>query len=244
MLRPTRPVDHLLLIVACLLITASSALGSPSGLNNIPTTDVAPPNTLVLQTWFNWADERPPEQFIGFKVGAYKGLELGVDWKAYGATHGHPTLQGKYAFDIKNEWWKGVVGVANVSDHRTDQGEVFPYVATSVDAKLVRLHFGFAPEPHNEAFFVGIDRTLPVLNRNLQLKADAIHINDKNDALFSMGFLYDLKPLGDKADKSSSGLSKFLGKVISNIVVECWVSVPSTGGQEVYTFKLNYVINF
>ena len=244
MFRLTRPIHHSLLIVTCLVITGGSVLASPSGLNNIPTTDVTPVRTLVLQTWFNWADGRQPEQFTGFKVGAYEGLELGVDWKAYGAVHGHPALQGKYAFDIQEGWWRGVVGVANVSEDRADQGKIFPYVATSVDVKLVRLHFGFAPEAHNEAFFAGIDRTLPVLNRNLQLKADEIHINDKEDVLFSAGFLYEFGRRNSADKPPLTGLAGILDCVAKNMVLEGWVSMPSTGDPEVYTLKLNYVIKF
>ncbi len=241
MIRSRRSIWCLLFV---LLLSAQLAWGSPSGLNNIPTTDFVPEGILVFQNWINFGNDMQPEGYFGLKYGVpgLEGLEIGIDWKAIGETHGHAALQAKYTFDIKEDLWKGVVGIANVSDNRKHNGEVFPYVATSVDLEMVRLHAGFAAQPHNEAFFAGIDRTVPFLNRNLQLKADVIQINDMNDALFSVGFLYDLAPLSD--EPARSGLMRVLQEFSKNIVLEGWVSIPSTGGEEVYTLKMNYVIKF
>ena len=241
---PNRTLRYVLMGAVCLCVVGSPVWGSPSGLNNIPTTDVVPPRTLVLQTWRNLGYNRHPQQFVAFKAGGFKGLEFGVDWKAIDDTHGHAELQVKYAFDIAGDWFKGVVGVANLSDNRQHNGYFFPYVATSVDVKLVRLHFGYAPQPHNEAFFAGIDKTVPFLNRNLQLKADGIQINDKKDVLFSAGFLYDFNPLNEDSEAPRSGAIRFLEAITKNIVLEAWVSMPSTGHQESYTLKFNYVISF
>ncbi len=241
MIRSMRSIWCLLFV---LLLSGQLAWGSPSGLNNIPTTDVVPENILVFQTYFNFANDMQTEEYFAFKYGVpgLEGLEIGIDWKGIGASHGHAALQAKYAFDIDEDFWKGVVGIANVSDHRPHNGEVFPYVATSVDLDLVRLHAGFAGQPHNEAFFAGIDRTLPFLNRNLQLKADVIQFNDMDDALFSVGFLYDFSPIND--EPISSGWIGVLEEISRNIVLEVWVSIPSTSAEEVYTLKFNYVIRF
>ncbi len=228
----------------CILSTGSVLRASPSGLNNIPTTDVVPVKTLVLQTWFDWADDAHPKQTAAFKAGLVKGLEFGVDWKFNDVAHSHAALQAKYAFDIAEDVWRGVVGIANVSDNRQHNGDIFPYVATSVDLKLARLHFGYAPEPHNEAFFAGIDRTFPFLERNLQLKADAIHVDDKDDVLFSAGFLYELGRQRAEGEAARGGLLGVLDKMLENIILEAWVSMPSTGANEIYTVKLNYVIKF
>ncbi len=228
----------------CLCAAVHSAWASPSGLNNIPTTDVVPEKTVVVQTWLNMAENAQTQQFVGFKAGVLKGLEAGIDWKANGETHGHAELQAKYAFDIMGDWWKGVGGVANLTDNRQHNGYFFPYAATSVDLKVFRLHFGYAPQPHNEAFFAGIDRTVTFLNRNLQLKADAIHINDKKDVLFSAGFLYEFGPRDIAEEPSKSGIQGLLADITKNLILEAWVSLPSTGEEEVYTVKLNYVIKF
>ncbi len=241
MVRSMRSIWCLLFV---LLLSGQQAWGSPSGLNNIPTTDFVPEGILVFQTWFNFGKDMQTEEFFGFKYGVpgLEGLEIGIDWKGIGDPHGHAALQAKYTFDLEEDVWKGVVGIANVSDNRKHNGEVFPYLATSVDLKMVRLHAGFAPQPHNEAFFAGIDRTLPFLNRNLQLKADVIQINDMDDALFSVGFLYDFAPIND--EPTSSDWIGVLEEISRNIVLEAWVSMPSTGAEEVYTLKLNYVIRF
>ncbi len=234
-----------LLIGMMFLCTAgNSAWASPSGLNNIPTTDVVPVKTLVLQTWLNMAEKAKTQQFVGFKTGVIEGLEVGIDWKANGQTHGHAELQAKYAFDIIGDWGKGVVGIANVTDNRQHNGEVFPYAAISADLKVFRLHFGFAPQPHNEAFFAGIDRTILVLNRNLQLKADAIHINDKRDVLFSVGFLYEFGPQENAEETPEPGIMGILNEITKNLILESWVSLPTSGDEEVYTVKFDYVISF
>ena len=241
-----RAIGRYCVLIGTILLFAAGQLawGSPSGLNNIPTTDVVPENVLVFQTWFNFADDMQTEEFFGFKYGVpgLEGLEIGIDWKGIGDPHGHAAFQAKYAFDIEEDLWRGVVGIANVSDNRKHNGEVFPYVASSVDLEIVRLHAGFAAQPHNEAFFAGIDRTFPFLNRNLQLKGDVIQINDMDDALFSVGFLYDFAPLSD--EPTSPGFMGVLEDIGRNIVLEGWVSMPTTGGEEVYTLKLNYVIKF
>ncbi len=239
MIRSMRSIWCLLFV---LLLSGQLAWSSPSGLNNIPTTDFVPENILVFQNWINFANDMQPEGFFGLKYGVpgVEGLEIGMDWKGIGEPHGHAAFQAKYTFDIEEDLWKGVVGIANVSDNRKHNGEVFPYVATSVDLEMVRLHAGFAAQPHNEAFFAGIDRTFPFRNRNLQLKADVIQINDMHDALFSVGFLYDFAPLSEEPTRS--GLMGFLQKMSKNIILEGWVSKPSTGGDEIYTLKLNYVI--
>ena len=228
----------------CLFVVCQLAWGSPSGLNNIPTTDVVPEKKLVLQTWLNLAENMHPQQYVGFKAGPLKGVEFGVDWKANDNVHGHATLQAKYGFDIKKDLLRGVIGIADLSDDCEHNGYYFPYAATSLDIDIFRLHFGYAPQPHNERFFAGIDKTFPFLNRNLQLKGDAIHINDREDVLFSAGFLYELAPLDNGGGAAPEGLLGVLDKFLRNIILEGWVSMPSTGDQEVFTLKVNYVISF
>ncbi len=239
-----RHIYYLLLVVFCILLVGRSAWGSPTGLNNIPTTDIVPERTFVWQGWLNAAGGEHPQQFVGFKYGLFKDVEFGVDWKANDVTHAHATYQVKYAFDIKDDIWRGVIGVADLSDNREHNGDFFPYAATSLDLKVLRLHFGYAPQPHNERFFGGIDKTVSFLDRNLMLRFDGIHINDKEDMLFSAGFLYELWPHGGGEDTQNSGLLGALDRIARNMALESWVSLPSNGEKEVYTVKLNYVIKF
>jgi hypothetical protein len=234
----------LVFVVCCLHLAGSSVRGSSSGLNNIPTTEITPENILVFQNWGNYAGGEHPSQFVGFKYGLFKDVEIGVDWKASDHPHGHAAFQAKYSFDIDGDVLRGVIGIADFSDNRADNGYLFPYAATSLDLKVLNVHFGFAPQAHNERFFGGIDKTVSFLDRNLKLRFDGIHINDKEDMLFSAGFLYELAPhvKGDKTPQT--GLAGFLSDITENIVLESWVSKPSNGDKETYTVKLNYVVRF
>jgi hypothetical protein len=217
---------------------------TPTGLNNIPTTDVVPENVLVFQTWGNFAGGERPGQFVGFKYGPFKNLEVGIDWKANDQPHRHAEFQAKYAFDIDQDVWRGVIGVANLSDNRQHNDEFFPYLATSLDLEALRLHFGFSSQPHNEAFFGGFDKTVSFLDRNLMLRFDGIQRNNKKDVLFSTGFLYELWPNDGGQGTQKDGLAGTLDSIVRNMAVESWVSLPSTGDKEIYTVKLNYVIKF
>jgi len=228
-----------------LVLARQSADASPSGLNNIPTTDVVPPKVLVLQSWTNLTDDGHPELFVAFKFGVFKGLEAGVDQKANGDPHGHATFQAKYAFDIlQSAPWRGVVGIANVSDHRTHQGEAFPYVATSYDFGVLRAHLGYSCQKHNEAFFGGLDRTVVLLGRDLQLKADVTQVNNSANTLYSAGFLYNFRPRADNGGPDQPGAANVLHALLRSIILESWVSKRSASSAETLTVKLNYVIEF
>jgi hypothetical protein len=244
MICKARQIYYSLFVVFCILLAVRSAWGTPTGLNNIPTTDIVPENVLVFQTWGNFAGGERPEQFVGFKYGLFRDVEIGVDWKANNQPHGHAMLQAKYAFDIEPDLLRGVVGVAELSDNREHNGDFFPYAATSLDLKTFRLHFGYASQPHNERFFGGIDKTVSFLDRNLMLRFDGIHINDKEDMLFSAGFLYELAPRNSSSKAEEHGLAGFLNSIAKNMILESWVTIPSTGDKEVYTLKLNYVYRF
>ncbi len=233
------PVRSVLLVVVFVSLGGAWAWASPTGLNNIPTTDVVPKDILVLQTWATWGSQHP-DLFVGAKYGLLDGLEVGLDWKYNDEPHGHLALQAKYAFDLPGEHWRGVVGVANVSDDTGHQGDIFPYVATSYDLEVFRLHFGYTDQHHNEGFFAGIDKEVTVLNRGMVLRGDVIQVNDGDDLLYSAGFLYDLRPPeGEKRE----GFMGFWDTCTRNVLVETWVNMP-TRGEASLTAKLNYVINF
>lgn len=228
------------------LLAWSPAWATSTGLNNIPTTDIVPERVLVFQTWGNFAGGEHPDQFVGFKYGVFEDVEIGVDWKANDKPSRHAAFQAKYAFDIKPDLLRGVVGVAELSDKDNCgvDGRLFPYAATSLDLETVRLHLGYTAQPHDEGFFGGFDKTVLFLDRNLQLRFDGIHVNDKNDMLFSTGFLYDLAPRRGGNETEETGLMGVLADITKNMLLESWVSMPSTGDKETYTVKLNYVIRF
>ncbi|MHC4526850.1 MAG: hypothetical protein ACYS29_03160 [Planctomycetota bacterium] len=245
-----REVDcacYFLLFAAVLVLLAvSSARATSTGLNNIPTTDTVPEKILVFQTWGNFAGGEHPDQFVGFKYGLFQDVEIGADWKANDKPSRHAAFQAKYAFNIEPDLLRGVVGVAELSDkdNRGIDGGLFPYAATSLDLKTVRLHLGYGAQPHNEAFFGGFDKTILFADRDLMLRFDGIHINDKDDMLLSAGYIYDLAPKTASSRPAPDGLMGFLDSISRNMLVESWVSKPTTGDKEVYTLKLNYVVRF
>jgi hypothetical protein len=219
-----RHFRRLLLVVLCLVFASGRAWATPTGLNNIPTTDVVPKDILVLQTWAVLADD----------------AEVGLDWKANHDPHGHVAFQAKYAFGLGDDAWKGVIGIANVSGETQHQGHVFPYAATSYDLEAFRLHLGYTTQHDNEGVFAGADKTVSFLDRDLTLRADAIQVNRRDDILYSAGFLYDLRPPGGEI---RPGLKGAWDKLTKNLLLESWVTAPSTGSASL-TLKLNYVIEF
>lgn len=55
-------------ILSCALL-ASPLFGTPSGLNNIPTADVTPMGTFVLQPFTNFGNDHDTDLTLGFKTG-------------------------------------------------------------------------------------------------------------------------------------------------------------------------------
>ena len=89
MINPIRSRFSALLVLVCVGVLGGSVWASPTGLNNIPTTDVVPKNVLVLQTWRNMADDTHTQSYVGMKFGPFRNAEIGIDWKADDRSHGH-----------------------------------------------------------------------------------------------------------------------------------------------------------
>lgn len=207
------------------LIIAGCAAGSPSGLNNIPTSDVAPEKVLVLQTWGDFADNNYPVGMAGFKYGLIKGVEVGLDQKLQKGDEGALTFQAKWQWQIPGlTSVMPLVGVANISDDRDKTGEVDPYLVLTLDAGISRFHLGYSFQDDNQAVFAGIDKTFKVAERDLVLRGDVRQVSDGDDLLGSVGVLHVLP---------------------YNFVFEGWGSFPSNSdSDESVTIKLNYVISF
>ncbi len=234
------PTGVTFLVVGALLLGGSFAWGTPSGLNNIPTTDTAPTGTIVLQTLTNFGQDVRSTYLFGFKMGVIENLEMGADWLRQAEPEQHPAFQAKYTFDLGREWPKLGGGVANVSAHRERNGHMMPYIVGSYDVKLIRAHAGYNFQHDNFGFFTGLDRTFPALRRDLTLRADYIQIDNRHHGVASVGGMYNLRPRD--LDVESASISE---RIIANVVVEGWYSLPSTSAVEDYfTVKLNYVIDF
>ena len=199
---------------------------SPSGLNNIPNVDVAGRNVLVFQVWGNYASGASPAYIAGFKYGLPADIEIGLDSRVDSDDGGPLTGQAKWRIPLPgaDAPYAALIGVANISDDRDDAGEADPYVVTGFDLDLARLSLGYSFQEDNYSFFAGLDETFTVQSRDLVPRADVRQIQDGDEWLLSAGLLHVL-PL--------------------NLVFEGWVSVPTAdGAEEVYTAKLNYVIEF
>lgn len=205
--------------------TAPLLQASPSGLNNIPTADVAPVKVLVFQGYGNLSSNSRPDWWAGFKFGAYKNLELGFDARVNpdDADAEAYALQANYRIDLHEKTALGL-GVANLGD-RAHNGYEDYYGVLTHDLEFARLHLGYSFQKNNETVFGGIDKTIPVFERGLTLRSDVRQVADRDDTMISAGLMYDLG---------------------NNFIVESWVShlLDDNDADEVYTVKLNYVIKF
>ena len=207
------------------LLYAGPAFATATGLNNIPTADVVPEKVLVLQYYGNFANNAGPDHFLGFKYGPVENVEIGLDGRVF-STEGErdefTAAQGKIRFEL-GEKLAVAAGVANLGD-RARAGREFPYAVLSYDFGLFRAHAGGTVQKDNEGFFGGIDKTVTLFERDLTLRSDLIQVNDGDDVVASVGFLYDF------------------GR---NMLAESWVSFPSDSSQEdSLTVKLDFVIAF
>jgi hypothetical protein len=207
------------MLIIMLSLCAASAWAAPSGLNNIPTADVAPTNVLVLQAFSSFGQDTPPSWFAGFKYGVLENLEAGIDGRLDGpGANTDPALQVKYRFPLDPQTALAA-GIANITGDTDKNGNTFPYLVLSHDFTGVRGHLGYSFENDNQALFVGLDKAV---NTKLTLRADWIQVADGHESLSSLGFI--------------SPLNK-------DWLVEGWATFPSqNGAQTGYVLKLDYVL--
>lgn len=209
--------------VICVLCPLT-ALATPTGLNNIPTSDVVPKKVLVLQGIAEVGNDNKPDYFTGFKYGLLENLEVGLDGRIFPESGLEETLTGqmKYRFEL-TDLDAVAFGVANLGD-RAKTGFEDYYLAYSHNFNWVRLHLGGSLQRDNEGGFVGIDKTVKFLGRDWTWRADFKQSNDAHDTISSIGFIYDLG---------------------HNVLMESWVSFPTQEGKEEFTtIKINYVFKF
>ncbi|MFQ5808762.1 MAG: hypothetical protein ACE5JM_03995 [Armatimonadota bacterium] len=220
-------------IAACAsLALTGPVLATPSGLNNIPTSDVVSEGVLVLQQFTNFGDTQAVVSTVGFKYGPVRNVEIGVDDNlgiarsglagngvagAGGAPASISVFQAKYRLLDRPGGWAGAVGVANLSD-ASEAGAAVQYLALSKPVGKARLHGGYLVQGGTDALFAGLDG--PLTDRTTG-RVDLIQTDDGREVLTSVGFISELA-------------SRFL--------VEGWVSFPSESGpNNTFTLKFNYV---
>ncbi len=210
-------------------VVVQQAFCTPSGLNNIPTADVADTGVLVLQQMNNLRlggfDGR---HVLAFKYGIAPNAELG--WVGaprhsgsrrdfllgVGAAASYPTtFHGKVKVPIQDKLQMGV-GIINLNNSAKTAGHPVYYSVLSQHLKWARVHFGFMTTKGSDGLFVGLDKTIGLWT----LRAD---FNDVGSgSVFTFGFL---RPLS------------------SEWILEGWLSFPTAKGvRETATVKLNYVV--
>ena len=226
-----RSLVVLAIVVFFTLVGVDECWSTPSGLNNIPTADVAPANVLVLQQFSTYADDKLPSHSLGAKfglpqfelVGFTQGVEVGVDGqfgptsKPRAATAG----QAKYRLELI-KGTAAAIGVANITGEKHQ--DLFPYAVLSHDFGPLRFHGGYKWVTDNQGGFWGIDIPLKkLLVQDITLRTDLIHIQDRQHVLGSIGFIWSLP---------------------WNFLLESWVSFPSDGDKRAVTIKFDYVVDF
>lgn len=214
------------------LVGVDKCLATPTGLNNIPTADVAPENILVLQQFSTYADNKLPVHSLGakfglgeFQLGGFvQGIEIGVDGQFASTTKPRAATAGqaKYRLELIKETTALGIGIANITGEKHQ--DLFPYVVLSHNFRLFRLHAGYKWPTDNQGGFWGIDVPLKQLvTQDITLRTDLIHFNDRRHVLGSLGFIWVLP---------------------WNFLLESWVSLPSNGDKRAFTLKFDYVIDF
>ena len=213
-----------IVFIIFLLPISQICWASPTGLNNIPTTDVVGDKTLVLQGWLTAGEEMSPLYVTGFKYGIIDKLEIGLDSKVGSGDAGPIALQGKFKiieFDFRFAALAGIEGITLDEDIGEN---IVPYVAISQDLKFFRLHGGYNFQKDNFGLFFGIDKKFDIFEQELIVRSDLKQVNDGNNVLASGGILLTLP---------------------FNLALETWISVPSDDDdEESFTVKLNYIFKF
>ena len=206
------------------LLTAS-ALGTPSGLNNIPTADTVPHRTVAVQA-FDTFSSHSDDFWMGFKTGWDLTDKLHLEWGL--DSHLSPDPAGPLYFQTKvgfSPWEDGKIalGVAGVGLTNKDRaGDPFTYAVLTQDLHFARLSVGYGLQTNTNTVLLGLDRTFKVFDRNLNLNADLVQTGDQSGWLTALGVKYDLT---------------------KHIVIESWVNLPDQGDASVMA-KINFVFTF
>jgi hypothetical protein len=223
---------HLLvLLIVC--ASAVSALGTPTGLNNIPTAETIDHRTVAVQFFSSFGGSNQfatsgpgkTSDWVGFKTGwDFKPLHLewGLD-SVLGTGFSGPLL---FQTKARIQPWQdgmfalGVAGVALTDTQRA--GDPFTYAMLYHDFHLVRLHAGYGLQTHGNSYLFGVDRTWKLFDRDLNLNADLVQSRNQQGLITAIGATY------------------FLSK---HIVLETWANFPDRDRVSLIT-KINYVFTF
>lgn len=221
-------------IVAALFASAAiqqAAMATPSGLDNIPTADTPPDKVVVLQAWDTFGDKAVHDFNLGMKFGVRPWgsdgwaprFEGGLDSSIFPGASGPIAFQGKVAVHPWEQLPTFCIGSANLelsSADRDKAGEPFNYLVLTEDLNVFRLHAGYAVQTKNNAGFFGIDKSIKIMNHDVDLCADAIQTNDQHYWLASVGTKVELT---------------------HNLMFEGWTSIPVDHGTVSFLLKLDWI---
>jgi hypothetical protein len=238
---------HAAQLIGALLCTgtlaiAAQATASPTGLNNIPTTDTPGHRLIVIQAYFTSDGADVNNAFAAFKGGldlsefglASLRFEYGVDGRLGDTGAGPTTAQFKIATDptvwADNgalDWTPSIaVGLSNLaftSADRNDAGQPNPYLVLTKDLSIFRVHTGYAFASDNPAAFFGFDRAFNLGQTRFSPRFDITQIDDQAQWMCSAGFIWELN---------------------KRVAIEAWISQPFENGQTMFTLKFDFGFSF
>jgi hypothetical protein len=221
--------------VAAAVLVPTPALATPTGLNNIPTADTPGDREIVFQAFADFRDEVHNSYWIGFKGGLRpwnQRLEYGADGRLGDGDPSAAVLQFKYAiafkelFKSENNLPLAAVGVANLaltSEDRDDIGQPATYLVATQDFDWFRATAGYQFQHQNDAAFFGFDTTFELFDRDFMLRTDYRQIDDQDQWLGSVGFIYFID---------------------EHFALESWASFPFESGEPIFTIKLDVIFKF
>lgn len=189
----------------------------------------------MFQAFANIRNERHDDYWIGFKGGLRpwdQRFEYGLDGRLGESDPSAAVLQFKYAVSfaelLKSEdnLPLAAVGVANLaltSQDRDRMGQPATYLVVTQDFEWFRGHGGYQFQHDNDAAFFGFDKTFDFFDRDFQFRTDFTQIDDQDQWLGSVGFVYFLH---------------------EHFALESWASIPFDHGKTVFTIKLDVIFSF
>lgn len=221
------------LLTLAAFAAATSALGTPTGLNNIPTAETIDHRTVAVQFFSSFGGSNQfatsgpgkTSDWVGFKTGwDFKPLHLewGLD-SVLGTGYSGPLL---FQTKARIQPWQdgmfalGIAGVALMDTKRA--GDPFTYAMLYHDFHVVRLHAGYGLQTNGNSHLFGVDRTWKLFDRNFNLNADIVQSRNQHGHIAALGAKY------------------FLSK---HIVLEAWANFPDRDRVSAIA-KINYVFTF
>jgi hypothetical protein len=220
-------------IIVAAFAAVSSALGTPTGLNNIPTADTVLYRTVAVQYFSSFGGGNQFATSEPGKTSQWMGFKTGWDFKPFHLEWGMDSplgtgVSGPLLFQTKariSPWEDGMfaLGVAGVALTDIDRvGDPFSYAMLWHDFHVARLHAGYGYQTNGSSFLFGIDRTWKLFDRNFNLNADLVQSRDQRGLITAVGAKYDLS---------------------KHIVLETWANFPDRDRVSLIA-KINFVFTF